>query len=175
VSGADLLALFGQFALLSLLSVGGMLAMTPEIHRFLVDRRGWLDHVTFVDSIAIAQAAPGPNVLFVTVLGWQAGGAGGALAATAGALLPSCTVALHAGRFLAAHGATRGARAFHAGLAPIAVGLMLATGWLLAREAGADARLSAVIGVTVLVLLGSRINPLWLLIAAATAGAAGAL
>lgn len=175
MSGAELLALFGHFALLSTLSVGGMLAMAPEMHRWLVDSRGWIDHVRFIDSIAIAQAAPGPNVLFVTVLGWQVAGWAGALAATAGALLPSCTIAFAAHRVLARRAHTRGARAFRAGLSPIAVGLMLATGWVLAREADTDWRLALVTVASAAVLLRSRINPLWLLAAAAAAGAGGLL
>jgi hypothetical protein len=80
----DFVDLFLHFALLSLLSVGGALATSPEMHRFLVDGRGWLDHRQFTDAIALAQAAPGPNILFVTLLGWQTAGWQGALVTTSG-------------------------------------------------------------------------------------------
>ena len=72
MSQADLLALFVHFASLSPLAIGGALGTSPEMHRYLVDERGWLSHTQFVDSIALAQAAPGPNILFVTLLGWPA-------------------------------------------------------------------------------------------------------
>lgn len=175
MSGIDLLELFGHFALLSLLAVGGMIAMAPEMHRYLVDARGWLDHVHFVDAITIAQAAPGPNVLFVTLLGWQVGGAAGALAATIGALLPSCALSFAAQRWLATRRETRGVRAFRAGLGPIAVGLTLSTGWVLAREADTGWRAVVLTAATTVVVARTRLNPLWLLAAGAGMGAAGLL
>jgi hypothetical protein len=96
---ADALDLFLRFAALSLLAVGGALGTAPEMRRFLVDERQWITGVQFTDSIAIAQAAPGPNILFVTLLGWQAGGALGAFAATAGLMLPSSVVTWSAWRW----------------------------------------------------------------------------
>ena len=175
MSAADLLDLFGHFAMLSALSVGGMIAMAPEMHRYLVDTRGWVDHGMFADSIALAQAAPGPNVLFVTLLGWQAGGASGALVATVGALAPSCTMAFIAQRWLAARHHTSGVRAFRTGLMPIVVGLTLATGWVLAQAAEASWRSVALSALTVAVVLRTRLNPLWLIAAGALLGAAGLL
>jgi chromate transporter len=170
-----LLALFAHFAMLSLLAVGGMIAMAPEMHRYLVESRGWIDHLQFVDSIAIAQAAPGPNVLFVTLLGWQVAGPSGALVATAGALIPSCTLTYFAQRTLAARRDTRGARAVRLGLSPIAIGFTLATGWVLATAADTNLRLAALTVVAVVYLLASPWNPLWLLAAGAAMGALGLL
>ena len=67
------LQLFGHFAMLSLLAIGGAITTVPEIHRYIVGQRGWLDDVSFSGSIALAQAAPGPNVLFVALMGWNVG------------------------------------------------------------------------------------------------------
>jgi chromate transporter len=69
----DWLTLFAHFATLSLLSIGGAIATVPDMHRFLHDQQHWLTNVQFSSSIALAQAAPGPNVLFVALLGWQVG------------------------------------------------------------------------------------------------------
>jgi chromate transporter len=176
LTGADsLLALFAHFALLSLLAVGGMIAMAPEMHRYLVDSRGWIDHVQFVDSIAIAQAAPGPNVLFVTLLGWQVAGLSGALVATAGAIIPSCTLTYFAQRELAARRDSRGARTVRLGLPPIAIGFTLATGWVLATASDPNWRLAAMTLVAVVFMLASSRNPLWVLAAGAALGAVGLL
>ena len=82
LSAADWLALFGHFLSLSLLAVGGAITTAPDMHRFLVDQRHWLTDPQFTSSIAIAQAAPGPNVLFVGLMGWNVGlNAGGGPAA----------------------------------------------------------------------------------------------
>ncbi|HEX2548138.1 MAG TPA: chromate transporter, partial [Ramlibacter sp.] len=70
---ADWLALFLHFAALSLLTVGGAIATAPDMHRFLVQEKAWLTDPQFSASIAIAQAAPGPNVLFTALMGWNVG------------------------------------------------------------------------------------------------------
>ncbi|HRK12254.1 MAG TPA: chromate transporter, partial [Thauera sp.] len=85
----ELLELFLHFLTLSLLSIGGAMSTAPEMHRYFVTERGWLGDADFTTAVALAQAAPGPNVLFVPVLGFQAAGLPGAAAALVGILLPS--------------------------------------------------------------------------------------
>ena len=70
---AQWLELFMHFAALSLLAVGGAITTAPDMQRFLVVEQGWLDGEQFSNSIALAQAAPGPNILFVPLLGWNIG------------------------------------------------------------------------------------------------------
>ena len=98
MSVADFGALFVHFLLLSVLSIGGAIATAPEMHRYLVTERGWLGNEQFSASVALAQAAPGPNLLFVAVLGWNIAGALGVLLAMLGILLPSTTLAIAASR-----------------------------------------------------------------------------
>jgi hypothetical protein len=69
----DWLAFFNHFLSLSLLAVGGAIITAPDMHRFLVDHNEWLTEQQFSSSIALAQASPGPNVLFVAVIGWNVG------------------------------------------------------------------------------------------------------
>ena len=69
----DWVELFLHYLSLSLLSIGGAITTAPDMHRFLVDQQHWLTDAQFNASIAIAQAAPGPNVLFVALLGWNVG------------------------------------------------------------------------------------------------------
>ena len=69
----DWLSLFNHFASLSLLAVGGAITAAPDMHRFLVDETHWLSDSQFTSSIALAQGAPGPNVLFVALMGWNVG------------------------------------------------------------------------------------------------------
>ena len=58
--------LFLECVLLSFVAFGGATALLPELHRVIVDHHHWLDDTTFIQLYAIAQAAPGPNVLVVT-------------------------------------------------------------------------------------------------------------
>ena len=170
MSGPELAELFGRFLVLSLLAIGGGITVVPEMHRLMVEQRGWLSDADFSASIALAQAAPGPNILLVTVMGWNAGGWAGALATTAGILLPSTTVALFAHRGAERWREHRLVRAFREGTLPITLGLLAATGWVLAAPtAGQPAGLALTL-VTALLVWRTRIHPLWLLAAGALVG-----
>ena len=67
------LDLFAHFLMLSMMSLGGAMSTSAEMHRYLVEQHGWLSQTQFNEAIALAQAAPGPNVLFVALMGWHVG------------------------------------------------------------------------------------------------------
>lgn len=178
---ADWLSLFAHYLMLSLLSIGGAIATAPDMHRYLVDERHWLTDPQFSASVAIAQAAPGPNVLFVALMGWNvglnAGGFGlaalGVALALVGILLPSTTLTYLAAQWGHRNRDLRAVRAFKQGLAPIVVALLIATGWVLATGATYNQRdwpLWLVTAVTALVVWRTRIHLLWLLGAGAVLG-----
>ncbi|MBA3997267.1 MAG: chromate transporter [Candidatus Accumulibacter sp.] len=182
----DWLQFFAHYLSLSLLSVGGAISTAPEMHRYLVDRQHWLNEAQFTASIAIAQAAPGPNVLFVALLGWNVGiNAGGTVSglfaaalAMFGMLLPSTTLSYFATRWGHRNRQLRAVRAFKLGLAPIVIALMLATGWLMASAHGnprEDWRLWLLTALSTLIVWRLRIHLLWLLAAGAALGAFGLL
>jgi chromate transporter len=177
LTSSELLALFGHFLVLSLLAVGGAITTAPDMHRFVVDEHHWLVDAQFSASIAIAQAAPGPNVLFVAVIGWNVAGPLGALATMTGTLLPSTALTLSATRWGARRRETRGIRAFTTGLTPLTIGLLLATGWVLAQPyviAGPH-HLGAVtlVACSAFIMTRSRLSPMWLVAIGAVVGALG--
>lgn len=141
---SDWLALFLHYLSLSLLSIGGAITTAPDMHRFLVDQQHWLTDAQFNASIAIAQAAPGPNVLFIALLGWNVGlnaggtwtGLLGVLVAMTGILIPSTTLTYLAASWGHRNRELRAVRAFKQGMAPIVVALLIATGWILATANG---------------------------------------
>jgi chromate transporter len=168
----DWVALFGHFLLLSLLSIGGAITVVPDMHRVLVEQMGLLTDTQFNASIAIAQASPGPNVLFVAVMGYQAAGLMGAGATLAGIMLPSTTLALAAGRWGHARRDWRAVQAFKAGMAPIVIALMLATGWILSAETPGWRHLLLTVAAALLVWR-TRVHLLALVAAGALIGALG--
>ncbi|MFZ2329687.1 MAG: chromate transporter, partial [Rhodoferax sp.] len=151
-SSADWLALLVHFLSLSLLAIGGAITTAPEMHSYLVGEKGWITDGQFTSSIALAQAAPGPNVLFIALLGWNVGmNAGGGVGAGAqawwlalagvgvamiGILVPSTTLTFAAARWGHQNRELRAVRAFKQGMAPIVVALLIATGWILASSSG---------------------------------------
>lgn len=184
LAGADWLALFLHFATLSLLAVGGAITTAPDMHRFLVDQRHWLTDPQFSASIAIAQAAPGPNVLFVALMGWNVGLNAGGYATAAlgltvtmvGVLLPSSTLTYLSAQWGHRNRHRRSVRAFKAGMAPIVVALLVATGWVLAGSQGVAAqnwRLWLLTAVVALLVWRTRVHLLWLLGAGALLGGLG--
>lgn len=177
----DWLHLFTHFLSLSLLAVGGAITTAPDMHRFLVDQQGWLSDDQFNASIAIAQAAPGPNVLFVALMGWNVGlNAGGlwhallgVLVSMLGIIAPSSALTYFASRWGHANRELRAVRAFKQGMAPIVIALLIATGWILASAHGDPARdwpLWLTTVVTALVVWRTRLHLLWLLGAGALLG-----
>jgi chromate transporter len=177
-------ALFFHFAALSLLSISGAITTVPDMHRFLVDQRGWMSDAQFTASIAIAQAAPGPNVLFVALMGWHAGlnaagyagAALGLVLAMVGIMVPSSLLAYGTARWSHVHRERRAVRAFKQGMAPVVVALLVATGWILAGAGGAglsQVPLWILTAVTALVVWRTRVHLLWLLAAGGVAGALG--
>ena len=178
-ASSDLFGLFTHFLVLSLLAVGGAITTVPDMHRYIVVEQHWLTEAQFTASIAIAQAAPGPNVLFVAVLGWNVAGAWGALATMAGNLLPSSVLTLWATRWGAQRRETRGVRAFTAGLMPLTLGLLSATGWVLAEPYVADPahRWGAIglVAITVLAMTRTKLSPMWLVALGAFIGVLGGI
>lgn len=184
LGAADWLALFLQFCSLSLLAVGGAITTAPDMHRFLVDQQHWLTDTQFNASIAIAQAAPGPNVLFVALMGWNVGlNAGGYATATlgllatmVGILLPSTTLTYFSAQWGHRNRHLRSVRAFKQGMAPIVVALLIATGWVLASthdQPARDWKLWLLTAVVAVIVWRTRLHLLWLLGAGALLGAFG--
>jgi chromate transporter len=189
LSLADWLALLTHFLSLSLLAVGGAITTVPDMHRTLVDQYRWLSDSEFNAAIALAQAAPGPNVLFVALLGWQVGlnaGGGmvssgsawgfamlGMLLAMLGILLPSTTLTFAASRWAHQNRELRAVRAFKQGMAPVVVALLVATGWILTANQGADLAhwpLWLLTATVTLLVWRTRLHLLWLLGAGAVLG-----
>ena len=168
-----LFALFLHFAMLSLLAIGGAITTAPDMQRYVVGEKGWLSDAMFTNSVAIAQAAPGPNVLFVAVVGWNVAGLAGVFATLLGSLLPSTTLALSATRWGDKRKDSRGMRAFTAGLAPLTLGLLLATGWILTEPVRGNLGAMSLVPLTVLGILKTRLGPVWWVAVGAVAGAFG--
>lgn len=159
---------------LSAMAIGGFIAVVPDMHRFIVDQQGWMTDERFIMLFAIAQAAPGPNVIVVTLLGLEIGGIAGAITITLAALLPTLIIAYGVSRFSERYARSRWYGVIERGLVPIAVGLILATGILMSATAalGSPGRMGIVAG-TVLFMLLSRSSPLIPLIVAALVGVVG--
>ncbi|MGA9867534.1 MAG: chromate transporter [Acetobacteraceae bacterium] len=165
-------AVFGQ---LSLLAFGGGNSILPEMQRQVVAVHPWMTARDFAALYALAQAAPGPNMLVSTLIGLRVAGIAGAVTATAALCLPASALT-----FVCAHVWNRmrdrpWRTIVQAGVVPVTVGLVMASAALLVRTTAHDWRGAAVVVVAAGLFLGTRLNPLWVLGAAAALGATGLL
>ena len=192
LSAADWLALLTHFFSLSLLAVGGAITTAPDMHRYLVSEQSWLSDGQFTNSIALAQAAPGPNILFVALLGWNVGinAAGGPGAGSSawplallgvsitmlGIMLPSSLLTLAVARWAHQNRQRQSVRAFKQGMAPLVIALLMATGWILASSSGSSIKnwpLWLLTAISALLVWRTKLHLLWLLGAGALLGGLG--
>jgi chromate transporter len=162
-----------QFFVLSLLSIGGANAVIPEIQRRVVETHHWMTDEDFAQLFALSQAAPGPNVLIVSLVGWKVAGVIGGVVAMLAMSGPSSLLT-----YAVAHAWERWRDApwriaIQRGLAPVTAGLLLSSGYILARAADHSWTAYAITGATLLLALITRLHPLWLLGVAALLGAMG--
>lgn len=172
-----------KFLILSAISMGGPLILLPEMRRFLVVEQGWITNEQVTASIALAQSAPGPNVLFVALLGWNVGMNAGsywiaffaAMLSMICMMLPCSLMVYGAARWVQKNAHKRFVRAFKQGMSPVVISMLIASGWTLATagtELEADWPVWLLSAVTIGLVLWGKI-PLVLLIA--MGGVLGAL
>ncbi len=160
---AVLLQLVKSFAVMSLIAIGGINAVVPAMRQEIVDRLAWMDDATFMQLYAITQITPGPNILIVSLIGWQMAALPGLIVATLAMLLPACTLAYLVGKLAARLSGTRGFKLAQDALVPLAVGLIIAAGLDMAQAAALDWIYVLVTAISAAIILFTKINPVWAL------------
>jgi chromate transporter len=170
---AILIELAWRFAMISAIAFGGATAVLPEMHRFLVHDHHWIDDATFSALFAISQTSPGPNVLFVALFGWQIAGLAGAFVSLFAMCGPSSVFAVLVERVTGRHRDAGWMVVIRRGLTPVTIGLLLSTGWLIARGGVFTVTAALLTVATIVAGLRTRLNPLWLIALGALLGAIG--
>jgi chromate transporter len=160
MSPATALQLCLVFGAASLMSIGGGNSVVPEIELQAVGTYRWLTQGQFADLFALAQAAPGPSILIVTLIGYSAAGVAGAVLATVAMVAPAGVLVFVFVRLWSRFEASPWRAAFEHGLAPIAVGLIAASGVIVARAADHSLAQYALTAVATLVFCTTKVNPI---------------
>jgi chromate transporter len=158
---------------MSLFAVGGANSALPEMHRVAVDVQHWLTDKQFADAFAISQLSPGPNVLIVTLIGYSVAGVAGALVATLAMCLPTALMAYGVSRVLTRSSHSRWPAIIQAALVPLSIGLMGASGYILARASDHTWIAAAITIGAAVVASATKLNPFWMLLAGGCLGFAG--
>jgi len=166
-------ALAAHLAALSSISFVGFSTVLPDVHDF-VSANGWLTDRQFADYFAVSQVAPGPNmILMMSFIGLKIGGIAGAVASAFATFGPPCTIYYFAYRLWDRFRDMPWQRLVRRGLAPLTVGLVVAGGFVMARAASSGWASGLVTAAAVGLMLGTRLNPLWILAAGGALGGLG--
>jgi chromate transporter len=161
------------FMMLSFLAIGGFASILPEMHRYVVEVHAWLTSAEFAQIYSLAQVAPGPNVMYVPLIGWQMAGWFGAIATLTAVVVPSFSLTLAIAHLYSLHPKAAFGVALRRGLTPITIGLIFASAWILLPAVNRDWRGYVLTALTVVAVLRTKVNPIWVLLAGAVAGIAG--
>ena len=168
-----LLEIAAYFCVLSIFSVGGLPSVMPEMQRYVVEVKAWMSPAEFMQAFAVGQAAPGPNMLIVSLVGWHLAGLAGALVALFAMCGPAAVLAWWVSGLWDRFKDTPWRQAIQRAIAPIVVGMILSGGVVIATpDATPDWRLWLIAGATAAGAVLTKVNPLWFL---AAGGALGGL
>jgi chromate transporter len=170
------IALTAHLALLSSISFGGFPTVLPDVRNFVVATHGWMTDQEFANFFAMAQAIPGPNmILMMSFVGWKVWGIPGAAASALATFGPPCAMYFVAYRLWERFRNAPWQRIVRSGLVPVTIGLIIASGAVMARTAAAEWQAVAVTVAAVVLTLRTRFNPLWVLLAGGAMGGFGLL
>ncbi|WP_454857800.1 chromate transporter [Rhizobium binxianense] len=153
------------FAPLSFLTIGGGTSVIADMHKHTVNIYQWLSDAEFLNIFALSRLAPGPGTLIVPMIGWKVAGFTGALVSSVAIFLPSSLLVFGLARYWNNHRGEPWQKAIETGLTPIAAGMVLASSFTLLQAATGGLLAWAVAGLSLIALIFTRINPLYLIAA----------
>jgi chromate transporter len=169
-------ALTAHLALLSSISFGGFPTILPDVRNCVVATHGWMTNQEFANCFAMAQAVPGPNmILMMSFVGWKVGGIPGAITAALATFGPPCVMYFAAYRLWERFRAPPWQSIVRGGLVPVTFGLVIAGGTIMARAADTGWQAAALTVAAVVLMLRTRLNPLWMILAGGALGGFGLL
>jgi chromate transporter len=170
------IVLTAHLALVSSISFGGFPTVLPDVRNFVVGSHRWMTDREFANFFAIAQSIPGPNmILMMSLVGWKVWGLPGAVASAFATFAPPCAMYFTGFRLWDRFRDAPWQRIARLGLVPVAMGIVIAGGAVMARASDTGWRSAAVTLAVGAITLATRLNPLWMLFAGAALGCLGLL
>lgn len=160
------------FTQLSLLAFGGGNAILPEMQHQVVTVHQWMSAEQFSSLFAMAQAAPGPNMMIVPLVGWHVAGPAGLLVTSLAKFGPSSIITIYALKFWERFKDNPLRARFEKALKPITVGLVLVSAWLIADASAQNLLLVIIVILTAILGMFKKIHPLWVMAVGAGLGIA---
>ena len=168
-----LVSLFLKLSAFSLVAFGGVNAILPVLFNLAVNQEHWIDVQTFSDYFAIAQAAPGPNFMTVTLIGWHIYGVFGALLATFAIAWPSSILIYFLQRFIMGMKNPLSKNTIQYSAAALAIGLVLSSAWEISLHINQSLPAYLLTIGTIAITFFTRWHPLYLIVIGGALGALG--
>ena len=151
------------FTQLSVLAFGGGNAILPEMQHQVVTVHQWMTAEQFSSLFAMAQAAPGPNMMIVPLVGWHVAGPAGLLVTSLAKFGPSSIITVYVLEFWQRFKDHPLRARFEKALKPITVGLVLVSAWLIADASAQNALLILIVILTAILGMFKKVHPLWVM------------
>ncbi|MFM2485967.1 chromate transporter [Celerinatantimonas yamalensis] len=158
------------FAQLSLMAFGGGNTILPEMQHQVVQVHHWLTAQQFSTLFAMAQAAPGPNMMIVPLIGWQVAGIKGLMVTSAAKFIPSSCLTLLTQHFWQRFQYAPWRTRLQQALKPVTVGLVFASAILIAKPNASHWQLIIIMMLVTKLSYRYQMHPLWLLAGGSMAG-----
>lgn len=165
-----LLSLALIFTQLSVLAFGGGNTILPELQYQVVTVYQWMSAEQFSAMFAMAQAAPGPNMMIVPLIGWHVAGFWGLLVTSFAKFGPSSIITIYALKFWNKFKDHPFREKFETALKPITVSLVLVSAWIITQASVSNVVLIAILIVTIVLSLFKNLHPIWCMLIGASAG-----
>ena len=170
------IALTAHLGLVSSISFGGFPTVLPDVRNFVVTTHGWMTNQEFANLFAMAQSIPGPNmILMMSFVGWKVWGFPGAVASAFATFGPPCTMYFVAYQLWDRFRNAPWQRIVRLGLVPVVMGLVIASGTVMARAADTSWPAVVVTIAAAAITLGTRLSPMWMLLVGGALGGLGLL
>jgi chromate transporter len=168
-----LLSLFLKLSAFSVVAFGGINALLPVLYDLSVNQEHWISSQTFTDYFAIAQATPGPNLMIVTLIGWNVGGVLGAALATLAIAWPSTIIIYFLENYISNIQIRQKQMTIQFAAAALSVGLVLAAAWQISIKMNQSLAAYILTIGTISITFFTRWHPLYLVALGALCGLLG--
>jgi chromate transporter len=162
--------LFLVFLKIGSVLFGGGYVLLAFLQAELVDKHGWLTQEKLLDAVAAGQVTPGPLFTAATFVGYVVAGPWGAVVATVGIFLPAFVFVAVSGPLIPRLRRSPAAGAFLDGVNVASLALMAVVTGRLATASVVDVPTALLAAGAALLLMGFRVNSVWLIFLAGLAG-----
>lgn len=167
----DYFTLFKTFFKIGAFTFGGGYAMIPLIEEEIVDKKGWIQKEDILDLFAIAQSIPGAIAInTATLVGYKRAGKIGGLCATFGVILPSFIIISFIAAFFTQFAHLPLIHSIFMGINGAVVLLIFKAALKMSKVASTDFLSAISMLLTILAILFTSINPIYLIITGALIG-----